>query len=193
MSALGHQLPRSRELRSRTCAGTLSVARGADRNGMGTQIARRDLRADQGSEAEWRQNDGGACPSHGRGFARGMGLESRRGAPACTRHTRRVRRLGRRLDRERGGVSPALKEGCRAWRRQSLRATFRRHLSPLASANARPCLTCRREGDNIIITQPGSDSLGDLPTGCEPRAWRIYERRGATTPASSLSLACRRP
>ena len=89
--------------------GPSRMAPSAHRDGVGRQVAGRDLRADQGPQAQRRQVDGRPRSSHGRRFACRMGLASRRRPHAGARDTGRVRcphqGLGRYWCRVPGNVS----------------------------------------------------------------------------------------
>ena len=101
-------LPPERQFRARPHAGPSGMAPRAARNGVGGQDARRDLRADQGSRAQWRPLAAKtwSITSATTRWSAGPGRPA--SAAARSRHAKAGRRAGRGLGENRRGLSCAV-------------------------------------------------------------------------------------
>ncbi|MFD2498029.1 xanthine dehydrogenase family protein molybdopterin-binding subunit [Rhizorhabdus histidinilytica] len=104
-----HDLPPCREFRAGGRSRQSEMAARAGGDGLGRQIARCDLRADQGQQPQRRPQHGRARPSHGRRRAGRLGLAPRRQAHARTRHPGAVRGAVQGLGGS--GLLPQLRDG----------------------------------------------------------------------------------
>src|ERR1700682_459770 len=96
-----HDLPPECELRALARSRASAVACRAEVDGMADEIAGSDLRADQGSAAQRRQDARGDPRAHGARLAGRLGVDARRKPRARAWHAGAARRVDRRVDRVR--------------------------------------------------------------------------------------------